>query len=59
MCLWLSHVILGYLQQLSYPIPYPTSYFKLHSANSAIYSENGVLHDYMHDLLDTDLELVF
>jgi hypothetical protein len=28
---------LGYLHHLSYHIPYLTSYFKLHSANSVIY----------------------
>lgn len=40
--------VLGCLQQLSYIISYPTSYFKLHSINN-------VLYGHMHDLLQTTL----
>lgn len=50
---WELNLPLGYLQQLSYHF----LYFKLHSPNSDIYSENSVLHDLIHNMLDTALDI--
>jgi hypothetical protein len=40
-----NHIlVLGYLQELSYCIPYLISYFKFHSTNSVIYSVNPLFY---------------
>jgi hypothetical protein len=47
--------ILGYLQQPLYNTSYLTSYFKLRSVNSALYSANSVLHAHIHVPLEMAL----
>lgn len=47
-----GRAVFGYLQQLSYLILCHTSYFKLHSVNSAVYiAQQCFARPYMHDFL--------